>query len=151
MPSDPVQALQAAARRVGCHLVPSAKVGRVVIHDDAGNTILDVMVPPGDVQVDERGEEEVKPGWDFSGGTPRFNGDDKPIYGRPLAVLKNLARTAGPVPVEDLRAEWDGYQASDSTIRGTVAELKKKLAKLFPDWEGDAVTSTGGGYKLEIR
>lgn len=149
--SDPLHDLQAAARRYARHVLPGSVPRSLIIRDEHREMIAQVRVPACAGEV-EPVSPEVRPGWDFSKKIPRFDGAECPdIAGRPLAVLRVLAEAAGPVSVEELRAAWDGYSADDSTIRGAVAALRKKLEKLWPDWEGDLIVSTGAGYGLEIR
>lgn len=148
--TDPLHDLQAAARRYARHVLPGAACRRVILFDDHKQKVCDVLLPAC-AGSDEPLVPEVKPGWDFSRTVPRFDGAECAIHGRPLAVLRMLAEADGPVSVEDLRAAWDGYQAGDSTIRSMVGELRKKMQKLFPMWEGDVLPSTGAGYELGIR
>lgn len=150
--SDPLHDLQAAARRYAKHVLPGVAARSLVIRDEHREPIAQVRIPACAGGEAEVAAPEVRPGWDFSHRIPRFDGTECPdIAGRPLAVLRVLAEAAGPVSVEELRAAWDGYSADDSTIRGAVASLRKKLEKLWPDWEGDLIVSTGAGYGLEIR
>lgn len=151
MPTDPLHQLQAAARSYGDYVYPGFAIRTCVLLDDAGRRI-EVLVPPcsGDGS-DGPGEPDEIAGWDFSRSVPRFEGVEYPISGRQLKVLKILAEADGPVPVEDLRAAWDGYNAGDGTIRELVRELKLKLKKLFPARESEPIESTGAGYALGIR
>ncbi len=152
MPSDPLHDLQAAARRYARHVLPGVAARSLIIRDEHREAIAQVRIPACDGEVKTL-EPEVREGWDFSRKVPRYNGTDCPdITGKPLAVLRILAEASGQVSVEELRkAAWDGYPADDSTIRGAVASLRKKLEKLWPDWEGDVIVSHGAGYGLEIR
>ena len=96
---DPIQLLQVAARRVGGHLAPDVRVSRVIVQDETGRVILDTMVPLRDpIEAKEAVSEpaEVRPGWDFSRAIPRFDGEEKPVHGRMLAVLRALAEADGP-------------------------------------------------------
>lgn len=150
MATDPLHDLQAAVRRYARHVLPGVPPRRVIILDESGERIAEVRTPACEDKASPL-VPEVRPGWDFSGTLPRFDGTECMIHGRPLAVLKMLAEADGPVKVEDLRRAWDGYQAGDSTIRSMVVELRKTLKRLFPSWEGDLVASTGAGYALELR
>jgi len=147
---DPLHVLQDAARTYGRHVFSGYFAGTLKLYDDAGRKVAEVMVPPC-MAPTEPFAPEVRPGWDFSRKVPRFDGQEHAITGRPLTVLRALAGASGPVPVEELREAWDGYQASDSTIRGTVADLRKRLESLWPEWEGDVIESTGAGYVLHVR
>lgn len=154
---DPFRQLQAAARRCGRHALPGVAIGRVVILDANGKKVVDLAIPPDMDSHPEplantvRAAPAPRPGWDFSGPTPRFDGTDVPIHGRKADLLRVLAEKNGPATVDDLRAAWDGYQVEEGTVRWTVGELRKALRELFPGLEGEPVTSGPGGYVLVIR
>lgn len=149
MPND-LPALQRLAFLVGRQIAPNDTPVELVLKLASGRKArLPVLEQHEPVAATEA---EVRPGWDFSRRVPRYDGVEYPeIAGRPLAVLRVLAEANGPVNVDELRKAWDGYAADESTIRGAVAALRKKLVKLFPDFEGDPIISTGAGYGLEIR
>jgi DNA-binding response OmpR family regulator len=151
MAGDPLHELQASVRRYARHVLPGSHARRCVILDEHQEEIAAVRVPACEGKDAETLAPEVVSGWDFRGHLPRFDGVEYPISGRPLAVLRVLGEASGSVSVEDLRAVWDKFDVSDSTIRGAVADLRKRLEKLWPDWEGDVIEATGNGYSLHIR
>lgn len=153
MPTDPLHDLQSAARRYARHVLPGSVARRIIIVDEHRERIAEVRIPAcEDRDAAPSLVPDVRPGWDFTSRIARYDGTECPdIVGRPLAVLRVLAEANGPVSVDELRAAWDGYQADESTIRGAVASLRRKLAKLWPDWEGEIIVSTGAGYGLELR
>lgn len=151
-PADPLRQLQVSARRYGRLVLPGSDIRRVIVLDAAGHKVADVAVPPGDDTPERGPDPEVQPGWDFAGNVPLFDGRPVPIAGRGREVLKVLAEADGPVTTDQLReAVWAGYDASDSAIRFQVVELRKKLLKAFPGWEGDPVPASGAGFELAIR
>lgn len=151
---DPLQAFQLSARTIGRAVDPGRAVARVVVLDADGRRIIDLAVPPGPVlpvALPAAAEQAPPDGWDFSTGTARYDGRRVDVTGRKLALLKVLAEAPGPVPTDDLRAAWQGYDVSDSGIRWQVVELRKALRRAFPDFEGDPVPASGTGYQLAIR
>ncbi len=152
-PSDPVRLLQSAARLAGRHVAPGVQIGRVTLTDISGEKVLHLTIPPAgtDEPVAIDTTPELLPGWSFSGGTARFDGTDVPIRGRKLDVLRVLACADGPLRFDDLRPAWGGYPAEESTIRWTLAELRKDLKRLFTELDGDPIESGTAGYTLVIR
>lgn len=153
MSSDPLRQLQAAARKCGRHAMPGTTIRRVILLDDANRKVVDVAVPAAPDEPAERVlEPQVRPGWDFSANVPLFDGAPVPIAGRGREVLKVLAEADGPVTTDQLRElVWQGYDATDSAIRYQVVELRKKLLKMFPGWEGDPIPASGNGFTLQLR
>ena len=153
--ADPIRQLQAAARAAGQLVAPGSQVARVCIFGVDGRRIADFTVPIGAVAVKEpphaQAEEPSRPGWSFSGNSARFDGAPIAIHGRKLDVLRVLAEADGPLGFEDLRAAWGNYKAEESTIRWTLAELRKDLKRTFIDLEGDPIENTPAGYTLVIR
>lgn len=153
---DPLHAFQAAARAYALAVHPHAIPKRVVIYDADGGRIVEVRLhngcgattPPEFAAL----ASDVKAGWDFSRKVPVFDGKHLPeIAGRSLAVLRVLAEAPGPVDVDGLRAAWPDYAPAENSIRNQVAELRKLLKRLWPDWSGDPLPASGSGYSLEIR
>lgn len=147
---DHILTLQRLAFQVGRQLAPHDTPVELILRLGSGRVVR--------LPVDEGGEgtkafePEARPGWDFSRKVPRYYGVDYPtIMGRPLAVLRLLAAADGPLGVEDLRAAWADYKPEEKSVRNMVGELKKALRALWPDWEGEVITGTGTGYRLEIR
>jgi DNA-binding response OmpR family regulator len=148
---DPLRALQTAARDYGEMVQPGVHVGRVIIQDANGQQLAALAVPATSRAEHASTPAAPLPGWDFSRATPRLDGTEVPIYGRPLTVLKILANAGGPVLSKELAKAWDRYEPSESTVRGQIAELREKLKELFPLREEQITFIAGAGYQLEIR
>jgi DNA-binding response OmpR family regulator len=159
-PTNPILDLQVKARRAAHFTYPGRTVARVILIDESGKKVFDMMIPPLPPELESASEvESSRPairspvaGWDFSVHIPRFDGRDIHIQGRKLQVLRVLAEGEGPVPVETIRnTVWDRYTGSDDVVRWTIGELRKALKKEFPEFEGEIITTTGNGYELGVR
>lgn len=147
--TNDIPALQRLGFLVGRQLAPRDTAVELILKMASGRC---VRLPVHQDDAPATLEPEVRPGWDFSRKVPRFDGTERPeIVGRPLAVLKLLAEADEPVGVEDLRAAWGDYTPEEKSVRNMVGELKKVLRALWPHWEGELITGTGAGYRLEIR
>jgi hypothetical protein len=104
-----------------------------------------VSAPPAQVAA-----PPVVAGWALREGRAYYDGRLVQVGGRRYDVLailigRETART------HELRAGWDGYQVEESSVRWQVAELRKTLKALFPEFEGEPIISTTTGYRLVLR
>ncbi len=147
--SDPLRRLQHAARLAAEHVAPGERAGRVVVFDARGARVLDVLVPASAPAPHEPPDAPAA-GWVVMDRAATFDGTPVQLSGRRLDVLRVLVENE-TATVDDLRTAWDGYQAEESTIRWQVGELRKALKKLFGDFPGELIESTGAGYRLLLR
>lgn len=149
MPNDALRRLQAAARDYANLVCPGSPAKRVCVLGDAREVIAELMMP---ACLCAEAEPSREKGWDLSGSVPRFDGDEVPVAGKPLAILKLLAADDGPVKTKDLRRlAWDKNPPDESTVRQHVMDLRDTLAKHFSDWSGEFIATTPHGYHLVYR
>lgn len=146
--TDPVHGLQSFARKFGKHVAPSRAVSKVTISDHVGE-IASLHVSATDEPMIEE-EAKAKPGWDFTGLRPRFDGTLVDISGRKLALLRLLVEADRPLSVDELRPAWEGSQVEENSIRWQIMELRKALKSQFPGLD-EPIATTTDGYKLTIR
>ncbi len=150
---DELRALQRAARRYALSVAPDSRPDVVQVRDVNRKMIVALTLPARESTETDDVPRVVgpRPGWDFSGTVPRYDGEPVPITGRKLDVLKVLAGEAGPVSAERLRDAWAGYMVEETTIRWTIGELRKALKVSFPAFDEDPIGTDGSGYSLRIR
>jgi hypothetical protein len=161
-PSYPIHDLQVVAARVADILVPGAVARRVVIYDDRGVKILDVAVPacacaaPGPAAEPE--VPALTPGWSFV--APERGGGQVALFdGKVVAavsagrvkLLRVLFEAVGPLPAKDVALAAFGEHGDPENARFHLRKLRDELKAAFPEFEGEAVSNDGGGYKLVLR
>lgn len=146
---DPFHDFQRAARRLANHIAPGVPMGWVALFDAQRQNIAEVRVPAAACA--EAADDHM--GWDFSAGVPKFDGEEVPVAGKPLEILKLLAGTDGPMKLREIRRRvWDGANLPDeSTVRQHVMDLRDTLAEHFPEWKDEFVRTTPHGYQLLFR
>jgi hypothetical protein len=149
---DPIHHLQTAARRAGQHIAPHRPIAKVRLEDFQGLEVASLSVPSGADEIPETVPEPLAvPGWDFTGAVPRFDGTLVPISGQKLRLLRVLAESEGPLPVDELRRKaWKDPRTVDVTIRWTIGKLGDVLREAFPGLE-TPITNGIDGYSLALR
>lgn len=150
MPTDPLKALQAAAR-LACAHCAQMPAQRVVVFAADGRKVLDVAVPPGAAEPLAEPDPSAPPaGWDVSERAAKFDGKPVPVRGSRLRLLKALVEADAPLTAKELTSLAFDSQTDITTTRYHVRELRRELKAFFG---GDDEVVTGGdeGYALAIR
>ena len=152
--SDPIKRLQIIAREAALHINPDSRAKAVIIIDANGDQIVRINVQGSNgghaASLKEEPTPIVESGWSERNGKIYFDGTPIPLAGRQLDLLRVLIEKESAT-VDELRPAWKGSIVEESTIRWTVGELKKSLKKLFGDFPGDLIKSSGEGYSLQLR
>lgn len=101
---------------------------------------------------DERDNWVKATGWGFGPGQFSYNGKVYDLSGKKLELLKAFARSATRRrSIDELRSDvWGTVNTEDSTVRGTISDLRNSLRQLFGlEPAANPIECVDGAYWLE--
>ena len=143
--SDPVRALQSAARQAASHVCPGVQVERVVLIAVDGKTLLDVAVPAGAPNQDE---PELQMGWKVTDRRAFFDGKSLLISASRLKLLKVLLEADGPLAGKEIAKLAFSGRTDEDGARFHIRKLREEL-KAALDYDGDPIPGDGG-YRMVL-